>query len=151
MKRHESLIPVSRQHHGGLLTARLLRNDAPPYKGMPTTAEDKRAYALQFWEEHLKPHFQLEEATVFRTASAAGPSLREQAEALEAEHRQLEQLLLALPQASDADLPAWLDEVGRLLEQHIRTEERVFFDMLQQELPEPTLQALKEQIAQHLA
>ncbi|MHC2993075.1 hypothetical protein OB13_16380 [Pontibacter sp. HJ8] len=150
MKRHESLAPISRQHHGGLLTARLLQLNAPPYKGMPTTTEGKRAYVLQFLEEHLRPHFKLEEETVFKTAKAAAPHLGEQAEALEAEHRQLEQLILALPAAMEATLPAQLDETGRLLEKHIRTEERIFFEMLQEELPEATLQLLKEQVEQHL-
>jgi hypothetical protein len=36
MKRHEALIPLSRDHHGTLILARLLRSDAPPYKGLPT-------------------------------------------------------------------------------------------------------------------
>ncbi|WP_018479585.1 hemerythrin domain-containing protein [Pontibacter roseus] len=150
MKRHDSLIPLSRQHHGGLLTARLLQHGAPPYKGMPESVDGKLAYLLQFWEEHLQPHFTLEEATVFKTAKVAAPHLARQAEGLEAEHRQLKQLILSLPTALTPELPTRLDEIGRLLEQHIRTEERIFFQMLQEELPEETLQLLKEQIEQHL-
>ena len=151
MKRHESLVPVSRQHHAGLLTARLLQKDAPPYKGMPTTPVAKRDYILEFLEEHLRPHFLLEEQTVFTTAANVSEALKEQAAALEKQHRQLEQLIPELRQVPEAALPDRLHEIGSLLEQHIRTEERVFFEALQQELPEEVLQNLKEQVAQHLA
>ena len=150
MKRHESLIPISRQHHGGLLTARLLQHGAPPYKGMPTTADAKRAYVLQFYEEHLQPHFALEETTVFALAAACAGDLEQQAVRLQAEHRQLEELIQALPRATAAALPDQLHEVGQLLEQHIRQEERVFFEQLQQEIPEDKLQLLQEQVMQHL-
>lgn len=150
MKRHDSLLPISRQHHGGLLTARLLQADAPPYKGMPTTPEGKRDYALTFLEEHLKPHFRLEEDTVFILARQVSEALRQQADQLEAEHQKLEQLIFALPPASDAILPEKLHEAGRLLEQHIRTEERIFFELLQQETSEDRLQVLQQQVRQHM-
>ncbi|WP_276498879.1 hemerythrin domain-containing protein [Pontibacter litorisediminis] len=150
MKRHESLIPISRQHHGGLLTARLLQLDAPPYKGMPATAASKRDYVVTFLQQHLLPHFKLEEDTVFILASDCSEELRQQAQALQAQHRQLERLILALPEVEEAELPHKLDEVGRLLEQHIRQEERVFFETLQQKLPEEKLQQLQRQVLEHL-
>jgi hemerythrin-like domain-containing protein len=150
MKRHQSLIPISRQHHEGLLAARLLQHGAPPYKGMPTTAAAKRDYILVLLQRHLKPHFTLEEATVFPLAASFSDTLRSQTEQLQAEHRQLEALIQALPQATDATLPDELHEVGQLLEQHIRQEERVFFEQVQQELPEEELQQLQVQVAQHL-
>ncbi|MFD3003223.1 hemerythrin domain-containing protein [Pontibacter toksunensis] len=151
MKRHQSLVPISRQHHGGLLTARLLQHGAPPYKGMPTTATAKREYVLQFYKEHLQPHFQLEETTVFALAITASDILAQQARQLQAEHRQLEQLIQALPEATDTALPDKLHEVGQLLEQHIRQEERVFFEQMQQELPKDELQRLEKQVKHHLA
>ncbi|RDV13174.1 hemerythrin domain-containing protein [Pontibacter diazotrophicus] len=151
MKRHQSLQPISRQHHGGLLTARLLQHGAPPYKGMPTTHAAKREYVLQFYKEHLQPHFALEEATVFALAGAFSANLKQQAEQLQAEHRQLEELIKALPQTTDTALPDKLHEVGQLLERHIRQEERVFFEQLQQELPADKLRLLEEQVLQHSA
>ncbi|ARS36517.1 hemerythrin domain-containing protein [Pontibacter actiniarum] len=151
MKRHESLIPISRQHHGGLLTARLLQHGAPAYKGMPTTPAAKRDYVLRFLQEHLLAHFKLEEETVFELAAGFSEELKQQTEALMAEHRRLEQLILALPASPEADLPDRLHEVGHLLERHIRQEERVFFEQLQQVLPEGKLLQLHRLVAQHLA
>ncbi|MCC9166704.1 hemerythrin domain-containing protein [Pontibacter harenae] len=149
MKRHESIIPISRQHHGGLLTARLLQLDAPPYKGMPATAPAKRDYVLTFYEDHLQPHFLLEENTVFKLAYTL-PALAQQAKDLEAQHRQLEQLIKELPQVSETALPESLDYVGKLLEKHIRQEERVFFEALQQELPPEELAKLQQLVLEHL-
>ncbi len=150
MKRHESLIPISRQHHGGLLTARLLQHGAPPYKGMPTTPEGKRDYVLSFWETHLKPHFRLEEDTVFILASEASEVLAQQVKQLQEQHKLLESLIFALPAIPINDLPDKLHETGKLLEQHIRQEERIFFEQLQQELPENKLYLLQQLVQQHL-
>lgn len=150
MKRHESIAPISRQHHEGLLAARLLQHGAPPYKGMPTTATAKRDYILDLLQRHLRPHFTLEEATVFALAASFSEDLRRQTGELQAEHRQLEALIQALPQAAEAALPDKLHEVGLLLERHIRKEERVFFEQVQAELPEHQLQLLQAQVAEHL-
>ncbi|GAB3822566.1 hemerythrin domain-containing protein [Pontibacter rugosus] len=150
MKRHPSLVPISRQHHGGLLTARLLQHGAPPYKGMPTTPAAKRVYIINYLKEHLLAHFELEEQTVFILAAHTSEELKQQAAALQAAHHLLQQLILALPQAEENDLPDRLHEIGQLLEQHIRQEERVFFEKLQQELPEEKLQLLHRQVTQQL-
>lgn len=139
MKRHRSLIPISRQHHGGLLTARLLQHDAPPYKGLPTTPIDKKDYLLRFYKEHLQPHFALEEKTVFAITDTLPGNLAQLATQLTAEHQQLTALIQALPDAFETELPTQLHEIGDLLEKHIRTEEREFFERLQQELPEDRL------------
>ncbi|OKL42152.1 hemerythrin domain-containing protein [Pontibacter flavimaris] len=150
MKRHESLIPISRQHHGGLLTARLLQHGAPAYKGMPTALTAKRDYVVDFLQEHLLPHFKLEEETVFILAADYSEELKQQAQALQAEHRQLERLILALPGAEEAALPERLDAVGKLLEQHIRQEERVFFEIVQEKLPDEKLELLQQRVLEHL-
>ncbi len=151
MKRHESLAPVSRQHHQGLLTARLLQKDAPLYKGMPATLSGKREYVLQFLQNELIPHFTLEETTIFILARTISEELKQQADELQAEHRQLEKLILELPSITDETILAdELHKTGKLLEQHIRKEERIFFELLQQELPDEKLQELKLQIEQHL-
>ncbi|AKD02397.1 Hemerythrin-like domain-containing protein [Pontibacter korlensis] len=117
---------------------------------MPTTPATKRDYVLDFLKEHLLPHFKLEEQTVFILAADTSEELRQQAIHLQSEHRKLEQFILALPKATDAELPVKLDEVGKMLEQHIRQEERVFFEALQQELPEEKLQELQQQVLEQL-
>ncbi|RIJ43110.1 hemerythrin domain-containing protein [Pontibacter oryzae] len=151
MKRHPSLIPISRQHHGGLLTARLLQHGAPPYKGMPTTPEAKRGYVIDYLNQHLLPHFKLEEETVFILAADFSEGLKQQVDAFVAAHQQLQQLILALPGFAPELLPDKLDEIGKLLEQHIRQEERVFFEQVQKDLPPDQLQFLEHLVLKHLA
>lgn len=150
MKRHESLVPISRQHQEGLLAARLLQHGAPAFKGMATTPAGKRDHILDLLKRHLKPHFKLEEETVFTLAAALSEDLRRQTEELQTEHRQLEALILALPQITEDLLPDKLHEVGKLLEQHIRKEERVFFEQVQGDMTEQELQQLQEMVALHL-
>ena len=41
MKRHEALAPLSREHHGTLILAQLLKKGAPVYKGLPDTDTGK--------------------------------------------------------------------------------------------------------------
>ncbi|MEO7264876.1 MAG: hypothetical protein ABIW38_08185, partial [Ferruginibacter sp.] len=61
MKRHPSLISLSREHHGALILARLLQKNAPAYKGLPSDSNGKAVYALQFYKDELIQHFLQEE------------------------------------------------------------------------------------------
>ncbi|MEO5967208.1 MAG: hypothetical protein ABIP68_03280, partial [Ferruginibacter sp.] len=61
MKRHESIAPLSREHHANLILAQLLKSDVADYKGMPTEPLEKRAYALNKYNEGIKEHFAKEE------------------------------------------------------------------------------------------
>lgn len=144
MKRHPSLIPISRQHHEGLITARLLRDDAPPYKGLPTDAEGKKEYYLEFYLKHLQPHLQLEERVLFPFVRGRHPELDSLLGELEQEHQQVQEQTGELRFADN--LPDKLNRLGRLLEDHIRKEERDFFEKIQEELPEEELQELQRQV-----
>ena len=61
MKRHESLAPLSREHHAALLLAQLLKKNAAAYKGMPADTPGKILYAAEFYSSHLIAHFDDEE------------------------------------------------------------------------------------------
>ncbi|MDX5346716.1 MAG: hemerythrin domain-containing protein [Hymenobacteraceae bacterium] len=121
LKRDPALAPLSRQHHQGLLLARLLRKDAPAYKGLPTDPEGKKAYLLQFFENELKPHFLLEEQKLFPAVQQFTPELNNLTDQLLHEHRQMEQMVSYIEKTNGAD-PLQLHELGLMLEKHIRTE-----------------------------
>ncbi len=144
MKRHPSLIPLSRQHHEGLLTARLLQQDAPPYKGLPQDPNGKKQYYLDFYRLHLQPHIQLEERVLFLFVQGRHAELDDIIGELQQEHQQLHDLTADLRHQSS--LPQQLDAVGKILESHIRKEERVFFERLQELLSEHDLQELHRQL-----
>lgn len=118
IKRHESLKPMSRDHHQGLQLCWKLRT------GLQRNVDPARmlAYCKRFHAEHLVPHFGLEEEAIF-------PILDNDHELVKralAEHRGLTRLFTGI------DDP--LNRVSRIeeeLEAHIRFEERVLFEAIE--------------------
>lgn len=142
MQRHPSLIPLSRDHHKSLILARLLQKDSPAYKGLPETLSGKAAYAIECFEQELIGHFETEEKTVIANVRGISAQLNELSDILIGEHRQLTGLFRAINRdAPSADL---LDEIGNLLEQHIRKEEREFFPLIQESCDAATLAAIEK-------
>jgi len=132
MKRHPSLIPLSRFHRSVLFLALVCKKNAPSVKGYPQDLEGKRDYAIAFFQEQLKAHMQLEEESLFPQVKGKSAEIDELMKELCAEHRQLESLIAALPDSTD--LSDGLDEFGQLLEKHVRKEERQFFQRIQDTL-----------------
>lgn len=132
LKRHPALIPYSRQHHLMLVLAQLLKAGSPPYRGLPTDADGKRDYALAEYRRLIRDHLGLEEHVLMPLAREHAPALRELTERIRREHEELHAQFEALPAIPDKALPAALDALGRLLEGHIRFEEREWFQQLQQ-------------------
>ena len=139
MKRHETLAPLSREHHGALVLARLLRNDAPVYKGLPEQPEAKAVYALNFFKTNLQEHFSKEETLLDEVKKCNG-SIEMLAGEIISEHQQLSKMFELLQDTKN--LPAILDKLGRLLEEHIRKEERILFPLIQEHCPESLLNSI---------
>lgn len=129
MKRHESLAPLSREHHGALLLARLLQKGAPVYKGLPSDIAGKAAYAIQFYHDELIPHFAAEEKIVLQRIKGISDKLDILSEQIIREHIKLRLLFDRIPDAGQLD--DHLDSLGLALEKHIRKEERELFPLIQ--------------------
>ena len=127
MKRHQSLIPLSRDHHAALILARLLQIGAPAYKGLPSDPEGKLAYAFNFYENELISHFITEEK-IFQLVSGINDSLDVLVQDVVAEHQKIHDLFSL---NDNVNLVAHLDTIGKLLESHIRKEERILFPLIQ--------------------
>jgi hemerythrin-like domain-containing protein len=139
MKRHESLAPLSRDHHGALILAQLLKRNAPIYKGLPATITDKAEYAVTMYHNDLKKHFDKEELLLGKV-SAFDPAIARLMEEIIEEHRILSTLFLSINNTTDQE--AILNELGNTLDAHIRKEERVLFPLIQKHCPEELLQEL---------
>lgn len=139
MKRHESLRPLSREHHSALILARLLRKDAPLYKGLPESPEGKALYACELFNSQLKEHFQQEEK-IFTTLAAFHPDIPTMLATIRQEHQELIRLFSDLS-AGIFNVDS-LNELGLYLESHIRKEERQFFPFLERHCPDEALQSL---------
>lgn len=119
INRLQALRPLSREHHHGLLLCWKIREGFK--KGI--NPERIKSYAAWFWETYLARHFEAEERYVFPILENDNPLVKR---AL-AEHRRLKRLFLDQKNVVKS-LNRIEDELGR----HIRFEERVLFNEIQE-------------------
>jgi iron-sulfur cluster repair protein YtfE (RIC family) len=131
IKRHEAIQPLSREHHQGLLLCWKIR------KGFETGVEPQRIknYTDWFWENQLQEHFRIEEKYVFPVLGAENNLVKQ---ALE-EHEHLAALF-----NQEAEISLALETIQNDLEGHIRFEERVLFNKIQEEASAEELQHIQE-------
>lgn len=129
MKRHPALVPLSHDHHHTLVRARELRAASTDAQRAEAAARIARHYALE-----LVRHFREEEELVFPLLPLAPPEL----ERVLAEHQRIRSLVRRV--AAGEPLHG---ELGTLLEEHVRLEERIVFELVQESVPEAELAALR--------
>ena len=138
-KRDKSLVPLSKEHHFGLLFCWELR------QGLKNGAdlEVMRAYVRYFWKSILQPHCE-EEEWVMRRLLPKNNYMRLR---LEEEHRLLQALIELVEEGSPMNR-----DLFKVLEQdlvdHVRWEERDLFPYLQAEVQPDELE-LTGKILEH--
>ena len=140
MKRHTALYSLSHDHHQGLILAQQIKKGAPQYKGMPSTVEGKRDYTIQFYNSELNRHFANEEEILFPAVKNKNAELDRKIAEIISEHRKMETLIRDLEKTDRFENV--LDELGYLLEKHIRKEERELFVRIEEVLNENELESL---------
>ncbi|HSW55435.1 MAG TPA: hemerythrin domain-containing protein [Ignavibacteriaceae bacterium] len=146
MKRHPALYTLSHDHHQGLILAQQLKKGAPQYKGMPSTPEGKKEYTISFYKTELIRHFENEEKILFPMSLGKNASIDKLIAEIINEHRKLEALVEEI--RTTAELERVMDELGHLLEKHIRKEERELFVMIEEALNENDLDLLSAKLKQ---
>lgn len=144
MKRHKAFRTLSRDHHHGLVLAQLIKSGSPNYKDLPKTTVDKKNYTLKFFEENLIPHFKKEEEVLFPLSEVKGADIKKIVSELTEQHREVYKLIELLKQSAEPENE--LNELGKLLELHIRKEERILFQELQMILSEDELLKLENDL-----
>ena len=129
MKRHISLIPLSQDHHHGLMLAQLIKKGAPEYKDLPTDIAGKVKYTKDIWENELKQHFTNEEKILFPVMKGKDEEIDILIEEILEEHIKIKSLVADLNKTENYETT--LNNLGILLEQHIRKEERQLFVKIQ--------------------
>lgn len=132
IKRHEALKPLSREHHHGLLLCWKIR------QGVRNNIDVTRMKAYTDWFKihYLDPHFEAEETYIF-------PVLGNENELVKralAEHRRLKRLF-----SQEKDIDIALNSIEEELDSHIRFEERILFNEIQEVASAEQL----EEIEQH--
>lgn len=140
MKRHLALRDLSRDHHHALVVAQRLK------RAEGSTAPTAQAAFLDYWQAEGRRHFRLEEETLLPACAGL----------IDADHPLIARVLtdhvrirhLADRLSADEHTQLELEhELGRLLERHIRLEERELFALIESTLPEPELQRLVSALA----
>lgn len=149
MKRHPSLVPLSRDHHHGLVMARrlILGGPSTPRDDWPLAPEEQAPRLVAFYESDLRPHFEAEEAQVFPLAAERLTDGPARVEALIAQHRTMAGMIEALRGDPRSDSPKRLAAFGELLRDHIHDEERILFEQMQTECDQEELEALGVRLA----
>ncbi|MBK6936505.1 MAG: hemerythrin domain-containing protein [Chitinophagaceae bacterium] len=132
VKRHDALVKFSKEHHFGLLLCWKIR------QGVMDKISEKRIteYVLYFFDADLKKHFEAEEKELFVKLSP-DDELRTQAVK---EHEVIYAMINNWRKVSSSteELLVFADT----LDKHIRFEERVLFNHLQELLSEAELTEL---------
>jgi mannose-6-phosphate isomerase-like protein (cupin superfamily) len=130
VKRHASLIPLSHDHHHGLVQARRLRRAAGEDTGARAAAAEE---FLAFFAAETLGHFRQEEELLFPLLVAGGEPAPELLVQALVQHQRIHALVAGL--AADPS-PAALEALGEALEAHIRLEERELFPLLEELVPQ---------------
>jgi mannose-6-phosphate isomerase-like protein (cupin superfamily) len=143
MRRHPALAPLSRDHHRALVEAAAARRAASA--DPPGRLEAGRRFGA-FFAGHAVPHFRAEEEDLFPllAADGAGDPPEPLVRAL-LQHVRLHALAGRVAAAgAGGTVPGdLLRDAGELLEAHVRLEERVLFPLIEQQVDDERLAALR--------
>ena len=143
IQRHSALAPLSRDHHVALQLAVALRSDGLRHlrERLPADPRALAAYVCRYFEEDLEPHFAIEELELMVVVDGLDRAIDTMCADLRRDHDKMRDIVADLRRAADdAIIAALLDRFGRLLETHVREEERTFFGRVQ-ELIDPKVLA----------
>lgn len=130
IKRHDSLQPLSREHHHSLLFCWKIRTGFK--KNIPV--DRIKAYADWFFKGHILPHFKQEENYIFPLLGMDNELVKRAM----ADHRRLTRLF-----ESEEKPEKILGQIEEELDAHIRFEERILFNEVQSRLPADTLNEIE--------
>ena len=137
-KRHPSLIPLSREHHHGLLLAFRIKHGLPKTRQPHDSPQEQAVDTVRFFRESLVPHFAAEADILFPAIRAMQPQASALLDQLIQEHTALRELVNDINQQppDGPQLTELLGSFGTLLERHIRCEERELFPMYEAHVSE---------------
>jgi hypothetical protein len=135
MRRDPALISLSRDHHKALSVALRLR------RATAETAAGGRADALRFWTTAGRAHFRLEEEVLLPTYARHGDPHHPLVARSLCDHVAIRQRMDALARDVTPEV-ADLRDLGTMLSDHVRLEERELFVLIERTLPAAALAAL---------
>ena len=136
IRRSPALVPLSRDHHQGLLLCWKIR------QGLKGGVEEVRiaSYVRHFFAHDLESHFSQEEDYIFPLLPADHP----QRQTAETQHAELRAFVAGpnLDESAEA-----LNRFAAALDAHIRFEERTLFGTIEQTASPASLEEVNEKLA----
>lgn len=143
MKRHPALRDLSSDHHQALVQSHRLQ------KWAHSDAAKRRQIIhdfLRFWREHGQRHFCEEEQALLPYFARWGDLDQEPIHQMLREHVLIRRDVQLL-QADPAQPEEFFNATGKLLEEHVRLEERMVFPLIEEALPEYALDGVPAVLA----
>ena len=149
-KRHPSLVPLSREHHHGLLLAFRIKHGLPKTRRPHDSPQEQAADTVQFFKSGLASHFAAETDILFPSIRAMQPQASALLDRLIQEHTAMRELVhhIARQSPDGSQLTELLASFGTLLEQHIRCEERDLFPVYEAHVSEAEATRIEHAIFQ---
>ena len=141
MRRHQVLIPISREHHELLILAQLLKKNAPAYRGLPEKLSGKLAFASEEYTRFIEKHLKRDAFSLF-----AFLHLFDVFETILKELKGINEELSLAFQRSINLTEEEADQLGFLLEKYVRTKERKLFEKMQNHLNESDFALLSKKL-----
>jgi iron-sulfur cluster repair protein YtfE (RIC family) len=135
MRRVAALETLSRDHHLALVIAQKLR------RATVDTAPTARRAFISYWETEGQDHLRSEEELLLPAFARHGDAGHDAVVRVLVDHVDLRRLAADLGTQPDPPLHQ-LRDLGELLHDHVRHEERTLFPLIERALPEPELAAL---------
>jgi hemerythrin-like domain-containing protein len=127
-----ALISLSHEHHKALSVARQLR------RVTPESADSVREATLGFWLQHQAAHLRAEEELLLPAYAKHGDPRHPLVAAVLCDHVDIRWRMNALSEDDCVALTA-LVELGALLAEHVRLEERRLFPLIEASVPDEDL------------
>ena len=143
MKRHSAIVPLSHDHHHALILALAIKKNAVKSGLGAKSIEEKVKATINAYNTELIPHFSHEEVLLFPIALGKDEELDKMIEDIMEEHDKIRSSIESL---NNGNIEDNLDAFGRLLEQHVRTEERILFPKIEEVVGDEELNILNGQI-----
>ncbi|MCY4389908.1 MAG: hemerythrin domain-containing protein [Desulfurellaceae bacterium] len=149
-KRHPSLVPLSREHHHGLLLAFRIKHGLPKTRRPHDSPQEQAADTVHFFKSGLASHFAAETDILFPSIRAMQPQASALLDRLIQEHTAMRELVhhIARQSPDGSQLTELLASFGTLLEQHIRCEERDLFPVYEAHVSEAEATRIEHAIFQ---
>lgn len=141
MNRNVNLIPLSHDHHQGLVFALRLKKGAQKRTGPAVL----KRFVLDYWENDMHHHFYKEE----RWLRPMMDDDHSMTITFEMDHQFIRECVRRISELKGDDLYLTIKSLSSRIEKHIRFEERKLFPFLESKLSSNELQEIGKGLADH--